>query len=108
MANIVASFTPVRAWRHGGPNNKALIITEGTLVVTGAGGTNAGEIPALLFGLTQFIGPGCFTLSDNTKLYRSVPEYTTATSTIISADNAGAAGDLPIGTYKAYVQGFST
>lgn len=107
MANIVATFTPTLTWRVGGPNNKSILRVEGTLVVTSPGGTNAGEIPASLFGLARFIGPQVFTASDNAHAYDGYPEYTTAASVVIGAMTAATMGDLPNGTYKALVQGWS-
>jgi len=107
MAALVGTFTPVRAWRYGGPEGKSQLKVEGTLVVTTAGGTNAAEILASLFGLNQFIGSSSFTKSDNTTVLYGNPEYVNGQSLLIGGAAANATQDLPTGTYKAHVQGLS-
>lgn len=107
MAAIVATFTPTRAWRMGGPNNKSILRVEGTLVVTSPGGAAAGDIPASLFGLTQFIGPSIFSNAANTTAFDGYPEFTTAASIMIGVMTGTGFANLPNDTYKAFVQGFS-
>lgn len=107
MGAITATFTPIRAWRMGGANNKAILRVEGTLVVTSPGGGTAGDIPASLFGLAQFIGPQIFNNSANTTAFDGYPEAVGAASVMIGAMTSTGVANLPNDTYKAFVQGLS-
>jgi hypothetical protein len=106
MANVVATYTPgPLSRRFAGPEGKSYLRTIGTLVVTTAGGTNAGEMPASLFGLNTFTGIGVFTLAANTYTYLGAPDATNGQSLIMGTP--GAAADLATGTYAVIVEGIS-
>ncbi len=103
MAN---AFTPTKAWRYGGSNQKSLLLVEGTAVIDTAGGDTAGDLPATLFGLATITGISTFIKSDDSKSYFGTPA-TAGTSVMIGGGASNAVMDLPTGTYNVCVQGFS-
>lgn len=107
MAALTATYTATKAWRFGGPENKSILSTLGTLVVTVAGGTNVGEIPASLFGLNTFVGETIITKSTNDKVYTLYPDATNGQSLLCGSGASNAPGDLPTGTYTVYAKGLS-
>lgn len=105
MAN---TFTATRAWRHGGANQKSLLMVEGTLVIdtTANGGAAADDLPASLFGLKQIIGPAIVVNDGEDKVFFGSPDYT-GDSLLIGEVSSGTLIDLPNDTYKLFIQGFA-
>ncbi len=106
MAN---AFTATRAWRHGGGNQKSLLMVEGTLVIdtTASGGASPDDLPASMFGLKQIIGPAVVVDDGEDKIFLGCPDYTGDSLLITDGSAAGATADLPNDTYKIFLQGFA-
>lgn len=105
MAN---TFTKVTARRYAGPVGKSYLHVQGTLVIdtTATGGATAGDLPASLFGLTQIVKGGCAVLSDNSKVYQTVPAYD-RTSLLVAGGASNAPMDLPNGSYNIELTGLA-
>jgi hypothetical protein len=105
MAN---TFTKTHARRYAGPVGKSYIQIIGTLVIdtTAQGGASAGDLPASMFELTEIIAGGFATLSDNTKVYVTVPAYDRG-SLLVVGGASNAPMDLPNGTYNVSITGLA-
>lgn len=103
MAN---TFTMTYERRFGGPNGKSLLTRFGTLVIdnTATGGAVAGDLPASMFGLVTIMQGGYAVLSDNTKVYPTVPASNNG-SLLVVGGASNAPMDLPNGTYTISVTG---
>jgi hypothetical protein len=106
MAN---TFTSTSARRFAGPEGKSYLHAVGTLVIdtTATGGATAGDLPASMFGLSEIRMGGHAVLSDNTKVYPTVPAYDRG-SLLVVGGASNAPMDLPNGTYTVNLTGFAT
>ena len=105
MAN---AFTASFSRRFGGPEGKTYLHKVGTLVIdtTATGGATAGDLPASMFGLSKITEGGLAVLSDNTKVYPTVPAYNQQ-SLLVVGGASNAPMDLPNGTYLFTITGLA-
>jgi len=96
MAN---TFTSIYSRRFAGSNNKSLVVLKGTLVVDTPAGSTAGGLPTSLFNnVQQIMQGGDAVISDNSKVYGTVPAYD-GKSLLVVGGASNAPMNLPIGTY---------
>lgn len=71
---------------------------------TALGGATAGDLPSSMFGLQTITQGGDAVISDNSKVYGTVPAYA-GTSLLVVGGAVNVPMDLPNGTYAVNMIG---